>query len=99
VKTILCTVRIKLQSRASQAGPSASEFRQLLAPGKNKPEFAPHGAAYAHYSMADKLRRENSSSFLFHRSANLDLNSATRLVGDNAVDQITFQNLKRQPGN
>lgn len=40
---------------------------------------------------------ENSASFLFLRSASLDLNTATWLVEENAVDQITFQNLKTQP--
>jgi hypothetical protein len=52
-------------------------------------------------SEADKFYSsapgETSASFLFHRSASLDLNTATWLVGDNAVDQITFQNLKRHP--
>jgi hypothetical protein len=37
---------LKLNELISWAGPSASEFRQLLAPGKNKPELAPLGPAY-----------------------------------------------------
>jgi hypothetical protein len=38
----------------SQAGPTASEFRQFPASGKNKPELAPLGPACTHHSMADE---------------------------------------------